>query len=59
MEKMTDEYCEKIFDVLVINNEKIRFNKLYNLLIKLGAKMSRPTFRAPESSRQKRNNSAA
>lgn len=43
MEKMTDEYCEKIFDVLVINNEKIRFNKLYNLLIKLGAKMSRPT----------------
>jgi predicted transcriptional regulator len=43
MEKVTDEYCDKIFSVLIMNNEKIRFNKLHRKLTKYGAKMSRPT----------------
>jgi DNA-binding HxlR family transcriptional regulator len=45
MEKETkiDEYCEKIFAVLSMSEEKIRFNKLHQKLNKLEAKMTKPT----------------
>jgi DNA-binding HxlR family transcriptional regulator len=45
MEKETkaDEYCEKIFSVLSMSEEKIRFNKLHQKLNKLEAKMTKPT----------------
>jgi len=43
MEKKADEYCENILKMLMITNQKIRFNKLYKKLNKYGAKMSKPT----------------
>jgi len=43
MKKETDEYCEKIFMVLAMSNEKIRFNELHRNLTKYGTKMSKPT----------------
>jgi DNA-binding HxlR family transcriptional regulator len=43
MEKKADEYCEKILIVLMMSNEKIRFNELYRTLNKFGVKMSKPT----------------
>ena len=43
MEKATDEYCKKIFALLVANQEKIRFNKLYETLNMLDVKISKPT----------------
>jgi DNA-binding HxlR family transcriptional regulator len=42
MEKI-DEHCQKILMVLLITEEKIRFNKLHRKLIKYNAKMSKPT----------------
>jgi DNA-binding HxlR family transcriptional regulator len=39
----TDEYCEKIFMVLIIINKKTRFNELHRQLTKYHAKMSKPT----------------
>lgn len=43
MEKEIDEYCTKIFSLLVATQEKIRFNKLYRTLNKLDVKISKPT----------------
>jgi DNA-binding HxlR family transcriptional regulator len=43
MEKLIDEYCEKIFLTLAIHGEKIRFNELHRKLEKVGGKMSKPT----------------
>lgn len=43
MEKETDEYCVKIFALLVANQEKIRFNKLHKTLNALNVKISKPT----------------
>jgi DNA-binding HxlR family transcriptional regulator len=43
MEKEADEYCERIFMVIVMNNGKIRFNELHRKLTMCGAKMSKPT----------------
>jgi len=43
MEKETDEYCIKIFALLVANQEKIRFNKLHKTLNTLDVKISKPT----------------
>ena len=43
MEKETDEYCVKIFALLVANQEKIRFNKLHKTLNALDVKISKPT----------------
>lgn len=42
MEKEADKYCEKIVMAIIITG-KIRLNKLYNILPKLGAQMSKPT----------------
>ena len=43
MEKEIDEYCGKIFSLLVANQEKIRFNKLHKTLNALDVKISKPT----------------
>ena len=43
MKKEIDEYCVKIFALLVANIEKIRFNKLYETLNALDVKISKPT----------------
>jgi DNA-binding HxlR family transcriptional regulator len=43
MEKEADEYCEKIFILLAMSNQKIRFNELHRNLTKYNAKMSKPT----------------
>jgi len=43
MEKEVDEYCEKIFIAIAVDDEKIRFNELHRKLTKLNAKMSKPT----------------
>ena len=43
MEKITDEYCKKIFITLIIISKKVRFNELYKNLPKYGARMSKPT----------------
>jgi DNA-binding HxlR family transcriptional regulator len=42
-EQKPDEYCDKIFAVLSMTNEKIRFNELHRKLRKLGAPMTKPT----------------
>lgn len=43
MEKK-DEYCEKIFmTLMILNDEKTRFNELHRSLTAKGAKMSKPT----------------
>jgi DNA-binding HxlR family transcriptional regulator len=38
-----DQYCEKIFALLAMSEDRVRFNDLYRKLNKLGAKMSKPT----------------
>jgi DNA-binding HxlR family transcriptional regulator len=43
MKKEIDEYCGKIFALLVANQEKIRFNKLHETLNELDVKISKPT----------------
>ena len=43
MKNGKDKYCERIFMVLSIVNEKIRFNELHRKLAMYGAKMSKPT----------------
>jgi len=44
MKKETDEYCEKIFMVIAVSDEKkIRFNELHRRFERIGAKMSKPT----------------
>jgi DNA-binding HxlR family transcriptional regulator len=43
MEKLTDEYCPKVFAFLGMNPEKVRFNELHRDLTKNGVKMSTPT----------------
>lgn len=43
MKKETDKYGEKIFMVLAMSDEKIRFNELHRTLTKYNAKMSKPT----------------
>jgi DNA-binding HxlR family transcriptional regulator len=42
MEK-SDQYCERIFSLLVAIDGKIRFNKLYETLNGLGVKITKPT----------------
>ena len=43
MEKK-DEYCEKIFmTLMIVNDQKTRFNELHRSLATVGAKMSKPT----------------
>lgn len=39
----SDNYCEKIFTLLVATERKIRFNELFATLNSLGVKMSKPT----------------
>jgi DNA-binding HxlR family transcriptional regulator len=43
MERIADEYCEKIFAIVVMSDGKIRFNELHRRLSRYGAKMSKPT----------------
>jgi DNA-binding HxlR family transcriptional regulator len=43
MERLTDEYCKKIFAVLGMDDEKVRFNELHRNLKLNGVKMSTPT----------------
>ena len=43
MERRADQYCEKILIVLMMSDEKIRFNELHRKLKKFGVKMSKPT----------------
>jgi DNA-binding HxlR family transcriptional regulator len=38
-----DQYCERIFALLMVTNTKYRFNKLHETLTDFGAKMSTPT----------------
>jgi len=42
MEK-SDQYCERIFTLLVASNNKIRFNELHKTLNTLDVKISKPT----------------
>lgn len=42
MEREADEYCEKLFMTIAVTG-KIRLNKLYNMLPRVGASMSKPT----------------
>lgn len=43
MESPLDEYCERIFSLLMVTDKKYRFNELYRGLCSFGAKMSKPT----------------
>jgi hypothetical protein len=43
MESPLDEYCERIFSLLMVTNKKYRFNELHRQLGSFGAKMSKPT----------------
>ncbi|MGD0028230.1 MAG: hypothetical protein ABSC91_04735 [Candidatus Bathyarchaeia archaeon] len=43
MEKETDKYCQDIFAYLVASDKEIRFNQLYNSLIALDVKITKPT----------------
>lgn len=43
MEKERDEYCNRIFIVLTLAEEKIRFNELHKQLRNYGLRMSKPT----------------
>jgi DNA-binding HxlR family transcriptional regulator len=43
MENALDEYCERIFSLLMVTNTEYRFNKLQETLTDFGAKMSAPT----------------
>jgi len=38
-----DNYCRKIFSLLILSDEKYRFNELYRKLNKLHVKLSKPT----------------
>jgi hypothetical protein len=43
MNEEPDRYCEKILMTLMLSDEKIRFNKLYERLKNANANMSKPT----------------
>ncbi len=43
MVKELDEYCERIFSLLMVTNRKFRFNELHKTLLAFGARMSKPT----------------
>ena len=43
MSEKLDNYCRKIFSLLILSDEKYRFNELYRKLNKLHVKLSKPT----------------
>jgi len=43
LDEVLDDYCERIFALLLVSQSKFRFNELYRTLNIVGVKMSKPT----------------